>query len=245
MRTVPERTEPCGGSDRVLGCLVAYNEFGGYCISTGFMHRQAAQCILAGDVWERATVEYIVARVGDGDVIHAGTFFGDFLPALSNACGPDAMVWAFEPNPESHRCAAITVRINDLANVTLTEAALGSSEGTAPMLVRGKQGRNLGGGSRIVSDPPDPAAGQTIRVRTVAIDDVVPADRHVSVIQLDVEGSERPALAGALATVRRCRPLLVLESVPDDAWFAKSILGLGYTVAATIDENTILEPGQG
>jgi hypothetical protein len=84
-----------------------------------------------------------------------------------------------------------------------------------------------------------------VPVRTVALDDVLPPDRHVSLVHLDVEGYEKEALAGARAILDRCRPLLVLESVPDDPGFSESVLSLGYAVAGRVDENTILSCGRG
>lgn len=239
-RTDPKQTTPSEGSGPVLSCVVAYNQFGGYCIPTSSQHRPAAQHILAGDVWERDTLTYLTSHFGEGDAIHAGTYFGDFLPALSAACPDGSMIWAFEPNPENFRCAAITAMINDLENVHLTEAALGSTPGTARLLVKGTRGRSLGGASRIVSEPADAGRGHTVAVRIVVIDDIVPARRQVSLIHLDVEGSEREALAGALGTITRCRPILILEAVPADPWFSEAIISLGYAVVAGTDGNTIL-----
>jgi hypothetical protein len=63
----------------------------------------------------------------------------------------------------------------------------------------------------------------------MALDDAVPPDRVVCILQHDVEYYEQQALDGALATIRRCRPFLVLENLPaDPSWFAANILSLGY-----------------
>jgi hypothetical protein len=82
--------------------------------------------------------------------------------------------------------------------------------------------------------------GRTKAVVTVTIDDLVPADCTVSIIQLDVEGHERQALAGALQTIRRCLPILILEKLPDPAWLADSILSLGYHPCGHLHGNTLL-----
>ena len=52
--------------------------------------------------------------------------------------------------------------------------------------------------------------------------------RNVSIIQLDVEGFEQPALKGAMTTIARCRPILILETLADHTWFTERILCLGY-----------------
>ena len=74
---------------------------------------------------------------------------------------------------------------------------------------------------------------------------VVPSDRNVSVIQLDVEGSELQALKGALATIKRCKPLLVIEELPSDAWITDNILGMGYVLVGKVYSNSILSPPKG
>src|SRR5882672_2138462 len=110
-------TNEFGSGDRVLQCRVSYNKYGGYCVPSSSVHRPAAQKILSGDVWEPDTIEFMVNHVGDGDIVHAGAYFGDFIPALSQACKPSAKLWTFEPNPENYRCALITIEINGLRNV--------------------------------------------------------------------------------------------------------------------------------
>jgi hypothetical protein len=74
------------------------------------------------------------------------------------------------------------------------------------------------------------------------VDDVVPPDRTVSVLQLDVEGFEEQALDGAMDTIRRCRPLIILESLPRPEWMALQLAPLGYVPAERrINQNFIVE----
>jgi hypothetical protein len=128
----------------VLDCRLSYNKFGGFCVPASSQHRPAAHAILTGRVWESETIEFITTRCGDGDVVHAGTYFGDFLPALSKACRPDARVWAFEPNTENYRCAKITIGLNGLQNVVLTNAGLGATFTRLPLTSQGRPRRRAG-----------------------------------------------------------------------------------------------------
>ena len=66
------------------------------------------------------------------------------------------------------------------------------------------------------------------------------SERAVAVIQLDVEGHEQEALAGATRTIARCRPLIVLETPPPESWIAQHLAPLGYSVTGTVDANTVL-----
>jgi FkbM family methyltransferase len=228
----------------VLKCRIAYNKYGGYCVPLSSQHRPAVQKILAGEVWEPSTIDFLTSNCKDGDIVHAGTYFGDFLPALSQACAMRAKVWAFEPNPENYRCALITVAINDLQNVELQNAGVGAHRGSRPMVVLDNYGRSLGGMSRLVGTTDDIDEKRLATVDIVTVDDIVPPERMVSIIQFDVEGFEKPALTGALMTIHRCKPAIVLEGLPEEGWLSKNILSLGYRIVGVAGgkshKNTIL-----
>lgn len=226
--------------DSVLQCSMAYNKYGGYCVPLSSSHRPAAKKILSGDVWEPNTLEFLMSRCGAGDVVHAGTFFGDFLPALSQSSAQGSRIWAFEPNPENYRCAFITTCINGLKNVELINAGLGESQGFLQMVTSGTDGMSLGGASRMVRETDEGNTEGAISVEVVAVDEVIPSERKISIIQLDVEGFEKPALAGALKSIRRWKPVLILEGLPDEEWLSANILQLGYRMAGVADDNTIL-----
>lgn len=237
-RRRPRATQYAGSEESVLQCVIAYNAFGGYCLPQSSIHRPAAQAILAGKVWEPRTIDYVMDRCGSGDIIHAGTYFGDFLPAFSRACSPGAGVWAFEPNPENFRCASITVSINGLSNVHLVNAGLGSEAGVLPFEVADEADVALGGRSRFAGSNSN-GRGTTVDVETTRIDDAVPEDRFVSILQLDVEGFEQEALLGGIETIRRSKPLIILENVPPQAWMSDHILSMGYRRAGQVHSNAI------
>lgn len=219
-----------------LKCRVSYNRYGGYCVPESSRHRPASVAILSRDVWEPDTIEFMRRACADGDIVHAGTFFGDFLPGISSAIAPSAKIWAFEPSAENYRCAKITIEINALRNVVLTHAGLGSERKSAKIKTTNREGVALGGGSIIAEDGREP-------VEIMTVDEAVDR-RTVSVIQLDVEGYEKEALAGALGTIERCHPFLILEDVPGysvlgGTWFAENILAQGYRQVARLHDNAV------
>jgi FkbM family methyltransferase len=216
----------------VLNCLIAHNEHGAYCVPVSSKHRPAAQTILKGGVWEPDTIKAI-CEAPEGDIVHAGTYFGDFLPALPR----DRSIWAFEPNQENWRCAQITKHLNGLYNVSLFEGGLGAERGQSRVVTTDSSGKPRGGNSTIKT----PESGEkSAPVEIYALDGLV-GSTPVGIIQLDVEGYELPALKGAIETIRRCRPLLILETVPQNPWFAENILSLGYEVSGKAHDNTILK----
>jgi len=217
-------------------CIIAQNRYGLYCVPLRSKERPASKAVIEGRVWEPDTISLICRFAESGDVIHAGTFFGDFLPALSRALIPFAKVWAFEPNSENYQSAAITCRLNELTNVELHSCGL-SKDSYNQTLKIGQDGVWMGGGSQILKRAPKPGE-ETENIALVTIDSVVPPYRRVSVLQLDVEGHELAALAGGLATVLRWRPLIILETVPKD-WVEENLLPVGYRAVGQCHGNSV------
>jgi len=52
---------------------------------------------------------------------------------------------------------------------------------------------------------------EIIKVPVERLDDLVPADRQLALIKIDVEGAEYGVLQGGAETIRRCRPVVVFE----------------------------------
>lgn len=236
-RRTPKLRQPVGSSGRVLDCTVAYNRFGGYCVPNGSEHGYDVQAILRGRVYEPMTLSLMAEVAGGGDIVHAGAYFGDFLPALSRACAPGAVVWAFEPNDDSFRCAEITCLINGLTNTNIRRAALGASVGEVAMRSIDVIGRKMGGKSEVQIAT---GAHADSLVPMVTLDASIPPDREVAVIQLDLEGYEQHALAGALALVARCKPTLIIETLPDPQWIEEHLTPLGYRLVQNVHHNHVL-----
>ena len=230
--------------NEVLNVSIAYNKYGGYCTPLSNQHRTLNQKFLMGDVFEPETIEYMMKHAGEGDIVHAGTFFGDFLPALSKAIHKDGHIWAFEPNSENYRCAQITMILNGISNVHLINSGLGEESSKANMLVKDSKGRGLGGSSKVIVSENEKTVTETVNI--VSLDEVIPQDRLISILQLDVEGYEEQALKGAMKTIERCRPILILEDdhhVTRGTWFKNNILPLGYKVSGKLHYNALLLPG--
>lgn len=238
-RRLPLITRSPKSRDSVLECCIAYNRYGGYCIPLSSRHTPTAQKILGGRVHEPNTIEFISAHSGSGSIIHAGTYFGDFIPALSEACSADSKVWAFEPNPENYRCASITSQINSAENVRLQNAGLGSRKNQLPLKVRDSDSI-LGGQSKFLDADTEPS-GETTEGRIVTIDDTIPSDADISVIHLDVEGFEKNALKGGIKTMRRCKPALILEKPVPKKWVKNNLTKIGYKNERQIESNEVFK----
>lgn len=185
-------------------------------------HRPASQAVLSGHIYEPLTHELIagIMQRKAGSIIHAGTFFGDMLPTFSRSC-PET-VYAFEPVLENYVLAKLCIETNKLNNVYLQNAGLSENTSIAH-IYSGDEGEAHRGGSSYLGD-----AGQLVGL--VTIDSLGLSD--VVIIQLDVEGHELPALKGALATIERNSPIIMIE---DNSQSCKSFLEeLGYSQVGVI-----------
>lgn len=226
-------------SSGAYACTIAYNQFGVYCVPNSALNRPASKKVLQGQVYEPNTIAFMQNNHQQKDIVHAGTFFGDFLPALSKCCTGAQKIWAFEPNPESHTCAQITIKLNSLTNINLTHAGLGEIKSSGAFQTHNEDGTPLGGGSHFAIENET-----SLSITIMTIDAQIPKDREVGIIQLDVEGFEVQALKGAINTIERCHPIIILEQFPDtdiqsDPWFQTNILERGYTHKETIHGNLV------
>ena len=192
------------------------------------LHRPACSDMLAGRFSEPATHRLIPALLEElgGNMVHAGTFFGDMLPTFART---GARIYAFEPVLENYVLARLCVIENELTNVVLFHSALGITQGTARM---DTGGTSHSGGASHVSEH-----GQITTL--LSIDSVAP--ENVCVLQLDVEGYELPALRGAVTTIERDNPVILIEDNTDTC--AAFLDERGYSRAGSIPGLTIWTRG--
>jgi len=145
-------------------------------------------------------------RLRGGSVVTAGTYIGDFLPALSTAC--KETVFAFEPSLENYEYAEENIRLNHLTNVKLAHLGISYTAHSMKLCTATKD-IELQGGSFLTEDPHPAWTVEDTKVTT--LDQELPANERISLIQLDVEGHEYEALLGAKETIARWNPIIVLE----------------------------------
>jgi FkbM family methyltransferase len=221
-----------------LAADIRTNRYGAYCVPLSGIGRPAVDKVIAREVYEPDTIQFMIDHCSGGDIVHAGAYFGDFIPALSLALAPDAFLWAFEPNQESYCCARITCELNGLNNVRLTNAGLSEIPNTLPLQIRRDDGSALGGMSKF--------GKEGVATPVMALDSHIPTDRMISVLQLDVEGFEEQALRGAVRLIERCSPILILELQPGSTlaqseWYKTNIIGRNYYETNRLHQNIVLE----
>lgn len=221
---------------RLFGIRAAVVEFDGatYFVPRYAAHRPTAKAILLGN-YTVPELHRFVATVMErrpGSMVHAGTFFGDMLPSFSRKT--TGSVYAFEPVLQNYLLARATMVESELHNVILIHAGLGAGTGLATLETRGEGGRHRGGASYVVTDLSKrmfaPQLTTLLAIDQFAIDDL-------SLIQLDVEGYELPVLEGALKTIKKRQPVIVIE---DDRRNCLDFLAtLGYSSVARIGRDQV------
>lgn len=194
--------------------MIAKNEYGLYSIPKEVEYTYTSQFIIEGGVHENTTIDYIKS-VG-GNIIHAGSGFGDFLPALKNC----DKVWSFEPNTLMYQSSLETISLNKLDNVEIFPYAIGDCDGIGVLKHIDEKGLEMGPRSEMSNDG--------LEVKLVKLDSVIPKDCKISLIHLDLEGYEFQALNGAKEIIERDRPIIVLEIDSRAVTYNDFMLSLGY-----------------
>ena len=180
---------------------------------------------------------------GSGAIVHAGTFFGDFLAALGRL--PNR-VYAFEPVMENfmHARHTLTMNFDFDHNVKLTHGALGDKNEVIQIMWRGGDGLPLGGASRFGYSVHNVRDDQLEYTEVFRLDDLIPIEEPVSIIQLDVEGHEEQALRGAMEIIKKHKPDLILErwfpEMLDSEFYQNEIFPLGYKEVGMLHDNVVL-----
>lgn len=225
--------------------VIARNPHGQFCIPKQYMHRPVPKMLVRGEIYEPETQEYLASLATSGDLVCGGAFVGDFLPRLDRAVQPGGRIHTFEPNPISFAAAQHTIALNGLENCVLHQCGIGSTAGVLNLQVAKPNGNAMAARARIVADKVE---GQTIEVPIETLDSLVPADRKVSAIQLDIEGHEEEAIKGACRIIRENAPVIIFEAEKTLQQQVYSELldhlfpTLGYALDRVMERNSVFIP---
>lgn len=146
-------------------------------------------------------LEFLCRR--DQDAIDVGANFGGYVHFLRRHA---RRVLAYEPMPDFVRL----LQEKFSRDVVIDSTALSDRAGTAELRMPVIDGMTLSGCSTISSDAAATyPAHRAIEVRTDRLDNVYYGS--AGFIKVDVEGHEQAVLDGAVDTIRRCLPRLLVE----------------------------------
>ncbi len=134
--------------------------------------------------------------------VDVGAHTGEVLDLILRAA-PAGKHIAVEPLPHLHRQLAARY-----PSVIIHAVALGAADGIVE-LTEVVDSPGLSGLSSDHLSPTHETVRHTVPLRR--LDDLIPLDVSPALIKIDVEGAEYGVLLGAMATLARCRPMLVFE----------------------------------
>lgn len=186
---------------------VAFRPFEGQCFSITGSESDAGivgELERSGGFYQRDLAALLQGRLSpDAVVADIGAHIGVVSVLLAGLC-PKGRIHAFEPAAENHAHLTANIAANGLDNVTVQRAAVFDRDGEISLEFNAAYpgGSHVGDGGATVP---------SVRLDTWA--DRVDLDR-LDLVKLDVEGVELAVLDGAAGTLRRFRPIVVVECNP-------------------------------
>ncbi len=146
--------------------------------------------------------KFFEETVKKGDVVFdIGSHVGFYALLASELVGEEGKVFAFEPLLKNLKYLKKHIKINNIKNIDVIEAAASDKEGTAFL-------ENEGDGSyaKIVKN-------KGFEVKTVVLDNLVKSGKlsAPNIIKIDVEGAEFSVLKGAAFILKKYGPAIFLS----------------------------------
>lgn len=181
----------------------------------------------------RAVLDYCKPGMTVFDV---GAHYGYFSLLMAQAIGPDGWCVAFEPMSANYSHIRQSIQKNGMSNLRVEQIALGNVVGALPF--RLNENALMGRLEHLV--PTDDLAdfNEFEDVEVQSLDSyVLKKDiKELGFIKVDIEGAETEFLEGAVATIRDCRPVLLVEVhtfMPPEKHarpFVMTLINYGYQV---------------
>ncbi len=176
-----------------------------------------------------------------------GANIGYFSLLMASA---HAQVYAFEPFPKNHAMLARNVSENHFGEqIKVFQAAVLDKSGPVRLFMDENESDYVA--MFVSADGGSTSGFRHLEIEAVELDRVVPQDRKVSCIKMDIEGSEPLAVAGMRRILERDHPRIFFEfntrairehADGDPGKFLETLQRNGYSIA-TLDGNTFSYSG--
>jgi FkbM family methyltransferase len=167
--------------------------------------------IFNGD-YEGAEKRLLVGLVEPGmTVFEVGANIGDYTLAFAAACGPEGLVFAFEPSPRTFHALTENVHLNGHANVVLVNEAVSDHCGTSVLFEDADVSACSSLLAGVIRKP-----GARLDVKTTTLDAFAQNNlvERVDLVKVDAEGADHLVLAGGESLLRKFHPTVCVEFWP-------------------------------
>lgn len=227
---------------------IALKELDGFQLYVNPADLAVGRPIMEGGTHEPHVTAVFRHRLQPGmNVLDVGANLGYFTMLAASLVGPTGQVMAIEPNPGNIKLLEASRRANAFANVTVVQAAAGRELGLLMLNTSHSNGTTstLAEGLRNLMD--------SVTVPSLKIDELVPQERKIDFIKIDIEGAEYNALLGAAKTIQRCHPIIASEFAPDmmpliagvdGPAYLQFLLDFGYKLSVIEHDGTLTDCGK-
>lgn len=154
----------------------------------------------SGYYYEHDLIGFIKRHISPSRVVDVGTNIGNHAVGFSGH--PDYQVCCFEPDFDLAEIARINLEMNSI-KYRIFNFGLGEKEELVSFIKAGSENSGVG---RFVKTE---QSGTQLSVKRM--DDSIPDDFEVDLIKIDVEGFELDVLLGAVSTIQKNAPSLIIE----------------------------------
>jgi FkbM family methyltransferase len=172
-------------------------------------------------------------------VYDVGANVGFLTVIAARFTGAAGRVIAFEPLAENFKMLQRNVQLNGFAHVVAKNVALADRDGTAAFRISSDStfGALVDTAVKVHNE-----IGRT-EVALCRMDSIVQQDSLPlpNLIKMDVEGAEAMVLDGALNTIQKARPILLIELHGTNAVIAEKLNALGYVSTVIGGAGSIVE----
>lgn len=164
-------------------------------------------CIIEEGVFEKESTSLVYKFLKEGDiVIDVGANIGYYSILFSRLVGPNGKVHCFEPTEFYGNVLKRNVEINKSSNVVIYPFGLSNKSERLPI--------SIGYSSATIHDPykgQNTTSVETIRLES--LDEIVhkAGITKIDFIKIDIDGHEPLFIKGAIKTIKRFKPKILLE----------------------------------
>lgn len=157
--------------------------------------------------YERGTLHFIETHLKSGQTfIDVGANIGLMSMTAKKVVGNTGQVWAFEANPRTFEIMEKNFGLNEMNSIHSFECGLGNTRET--LTLYDNWSINRGAASTVVQGE----NAEAIEIKILPFDAVVMSQGiHIDMMKIDVEGMELAVLSGAEETIRKDKPILIVE----------------------------------
>jgi FkbM family methyltransferase len=208
--------------------------------------------LIAHGAWEETEWKWIEQALKPGDTfVDVGAHHGAYSLRAALRVGASGLVLAVEPVPSTGERLKRNIALNQLRNIRVAEVACGEVPGTMTMYVAGRRNTGMSSLSRQTAQYAG-SVGSVIKVSVETLDKLAGGlgGVRISAVKIDTEGAETFVLRGASETLRRHRPVVLVETIPSQLISMGSsleelealLVSYGYAKARATDSNALWVP---